>query len=258
MRLYLKYLGIQLRCQMQHKGSFFMNMFGQMLTSLTTFFGVYFMFLRFNTVAGFTFEEVLLCFATVLLCFSAAECFGRGFDAFSRMLGNGQFDRILVRPRNEVLQVLGTNTDFTRLGRFLEAVAVFIYAVPRCGVSWTWDKIATLVLMLACGTAVFIGLFVVYASLCFFTTEGLEFINIFTDGGREFGRYPFSIYGEGVLKYFTFVIPLALFQYYPFLYLLGRAAHWWYALLPLASTLFLIPCFLLWKLGVRHFRSTGS
>jgi ABC-2 type transport system permease protein len=73
MRLYLKYLGIQLRCQMQHKGSFFMNMFGQMLTSLTTFFGVYFMFLGFNTVAGFTFEEVLLCFAAVLLCFSAAE-----------------------------------------------------------------------------------------------------------------------------------------------------------------------------------------
>lgn len=258
MKLYLKYLGIQLRCQMQYKGSFAMNTIGQMLTSLTTLFGVYFMFLRFNTVAGFTFEEVLLCFATVLLCFSCAECFGRGFDAFSRMLGNGQFDRILVRPRNEILQVLGTNTDFTRLGRFAEAAVIFVYALPRCGVEWTWDKILTLALMLVCGTLVFIGLFVIYASLCFFTTEGLEFINIFTDGGREFGRYPFSVYGEGVLKFFTYVVPLALFQYYPFLYLLGRTDKRWYALLPLASTLFLIPCFLLWKLGVRHFRSTGS
>ena len=258
MRLYFKYLGIQLRCQMQHKASFILNLTGQALVSLTTFLGVYFMFLRFHSVAGFTFEQVLLCFATVLLCFSAAECFGRGFDTFPRMLGNGQFDRILVRPRNEILQVLGTNADFTRLGRFFEAVAVFIYALPRCGVHWTLDKIATLALMLVCGTIVFMGLFVIYASLCFFTTEGLEFINLFTDGGREFGRYPFSIYGEGVLKIFTYGVPLALFQYYPLLYLLDRAPHPWYALLPLASLLFLIPCFLLWKLGVRYFRSTGS
>ncbi|HWQ59512.1 MAG TPA: ABC-2 family transporter protein [Clostridia bacterium] len=258
MRLYFKYLGIQLRCQMQHKSSFLLNMLGQALTSLTTFLGVYFMFLRFHTVAGFSFEEVLLCFATVLLSFSAAECFGRGFDAFSRMLGNGQFDRVLVRPRNEVFQVLGTNVDFTRLGRFLEAVVVFVYAIPRCGVVWTWDKVVTLALMLVCGAIVFVGLFIVYAALCFFTTEGLEFINIFTDGGREFGRYPFSVYGEGVLKFFTFVVPLALFQYYPLMYLLGRADRWWYCLLPPLSTLFLIPCLLLWKLGVRHFRSTGS
>lgn len=65
----------------------------------------------------------------------------------------------------------------------------------------------------------------IYASLCFYTTEGLEFMNIFTDGGREFGRYPFRVYGEGVLKFFTYIIPLALFQYYPLLFLLGRSSN---------------------------------
>ena len=88
---------------------------------------------------------------------------------------------------------------------------------------WTGDKIFTLVLMIVSGVVVFAGLFIVYAALCFFTTEGLEVMNIFTDGGREFGRYPFSVYGEGVLKFFTYVVPLALFQYYPFLYLIGRS-----------------------------------
>ncbi len=258
MKLYLRYLGIQLRCQMQHKASFFFTLIGQALTSLTALIGVSFMFQRFNRVAGFTYEQVLICFAAVLLSFSAAECFGRGFDTFARMLGNGQFDRILVRPRNTVFQTLATNTDFTRLGRFLEAVVVLAYAIPRCGVVWSLDKIAVLAAMLVCGTLVFFGLFVIYAALCFFTTQGLEFINIFTDGGREFGRYPMSVYGEGVLRFFTYAVPLALFQYYPLLYLLDRAPHWWYALLPLASLLFLIPCFLLWRVGVRHFRSTGS
>lgn len=258
MKLYFRYLGIQLRAQMQHKTSFFLNMTGQALTSLTTLAGVYFMFLRFNTVAGFTFEQVLMCFATVLLSFSAAECFGRGFDTFSRMLGNGQFDRILVRPRGDVFQVLASNTDFTRLGRFLEAVAVFVYAVPRSGIVWTAGKAAVLALMLVSGFTVFIDLFIVYAALCFFTTEGLEFMNIFTDGGREFGRYPFSIYGKAVLRFFTYIVPLALFQYYPLMYLLDRAEHAWYALLPLAAAAFAVPCLALWRAGLKHYRSTGS
>jgi ABC-2 type transport system permease protein len=135
---------------------------------------------------------------------------------------------------------------------------IFAYAIPSSGVVWIWDKILTLILMFVSGVFVFSGLFVIYAALCFFTTEGLEFMNIFTDGGREFGRYPFSIYGESVLKFFTYVIPLALFQYYPFLYLIGRSDNKLYMFLPLASLLFLLPCYGLWRFGVRHYKSTGS
>ena len=112
--------------------------------------------------------------------------------------------------------------------------------------------------MLICGVLEFAGLFIIYASLCFFSTEGLEFMNIFTDGGREFGSYPLSIYGEGVLKFFTYVIPMALWQYYPLLYLTGRDSNPLYSIAPLASVVFLIPCLILWRIGVRHFRSTGS
>jgi len=99
---------------------------------------------------------------------------------------------------------------------------------------------------------------VLYAVICFWTTEGLEFMNIVTDGVREYGKYPFAVYGRGVLMFLTFVIPYALVQYYPFLYLLGRAPSQLYALTPLLSLLYLIPCAILWRIGVRHYRSTGS
>ena len=54
-----------------------------------------------------------------------------------------------------------------------------------------------------------------YAALSFFTLEGLEFMNCFTDGAREHGAYPLDVYGEGLLKFTTYVIPYALFQYFP-------------------------------------------
>jgi len=258
MKLYFKYFLIHLKSQMQYKTSFFLTLFGQFLSSFSMLVGIWFMMSRFSKVEDFTFAEILLCFGTVLLAFSAAECFARGFDTFSSVISNGEFDRILVRPRNEIFQVLASKIEFTRLGRLVQAVLVFCYALPASGVHWTADKILTLILMLLCGTAVFSGLFVIYAAFCFFTTEGLEFMNIFTDGGREFGSYPFSVYGKTVLRFFTFVIPLALFQYYPFLYLTGRSDRVWYMLLPLVSLLFLIPCVLFWKAGVRHYKSTGS
>ena len=258
MRLYLRYLSIHVRSQIQYRTSFLLTVFGQFCTSFTAFLGVYFMMTRFHEVKGFSFSEVLLCFAAVLMAFSLAECFVRGFDMFASMIGNGEFDRIMVRPRNEIFQVLASKIELSKVGRLAQALLIFCYALPRSGVAWTPDKIAVLALMVASGVAVFSGLFVVYAGLCFFTTDGLEFMNIFTDGGREFGVYPFSIYGESVLRFFTYVVPLALFQYYPLLYLTGREGGVAYALCPLAAFLFLLPCYGLWKLGMRRYKSTGS
>lgn len=104
----------------------------------------------------------------------------------------------------------------------------------------------------------FSGLFMVYAALRFFTTEGLEFLNIFTDGGRELGKYPIGVYGNAVLKFFTCLVPLAMVQYYPLLYLTGRDERVIAGLCPIAGFVFLIPCYVLWRFGVRHFTSTGS
>lgn len=258
MKLYVKYLSILLRSQMQYKSSFVLTLIGQFLVSFTAFLGITFMFARFPSVEGFTFPEVLLCFSVVLTSFSLAECFFRGFDLFPTILSNGEFDRILVRPRNEIAQVLASRVDFSRLGRLLQALVMFAYAIPASGVAWTSVRILVLFFMLAGGLVVFSGLFILYAGLCFFTLEGLEFMNILTDGAREFGRYPFSVYGDGVLKFLTYGVPIALFQYYPLLYLLGKSNNALYVALPVIGMLFIVPCLLFWRFGISHYKSTGS
>ena len=258
MRLYMRFFAMHLKSQMQYKVSFFLTALGQFLVSFTAFLGVYFMFSRFNVVEDYAFEQALLCFAVVLMAFSMAEMLGRGFDLFPRMISNGEFDRALVRPRNVIFQVLASKMDFTRFGRLFQAILVFCYAIPNSGVIWTWDKIVTLCLMIICGSLIFFGLFLIYAAFSFFTIEGLEFMNVFTDGGREFGRYPFSIYGKTILRFLTFVVPLALFQYYPLLYLLDREQSAFFMFIPLIGLLFLIPSYAFFRVGLRRYKSTGS
>jgi len=258
MKLYLRYFSIHLRSVFQYKMSFLLTTIGQFLVSFNVFLGIYFMFKRFNMVQGFTYSEVLLCFGIILMEYSLAECFARGFDTFSSTISNGEFDRIMVRPRNEILQVLGSKIEFTRIGRMLQAVIMFVYGIIKSDVNWSMDKILTVILMIFGGTVVFTGIFIVYAALCFFTIEGLEFMNIFTDGAREYGKYPINIYGKRVLQICTFIVPFALIQYYPLLYLLDRDAKQWYIILPLVACLFILPCHLLWKIGIRNYKSTGS
>ena len=257
-RLYMRYVSMNVRCVMQYKTSFVLTVVGQFLVSFTVFLGIFFMFQRFPQVEDFTYSEVLLCFSVMLLEFSLAEMFARGFDAFSGMVRKGEFDRVLVRPRNEILQVLGSKFELTRIGRMVQAVVMFVYGIAESEVRWSFSKVLTVLFMLIGGTAVFTGLFMIYAALCFFTLDGLEFMNVFTDGAREYGKYPIGIYGKKMLLFTTFIIPYALVQYYPLLYVLGRRTERIFMFLPLLACWFLLPALLLWKFGVRHYKSSGS
>ncbi len=257
-KLYMKYVSINVRSAMQYKTSFLLTAIGQFLVSFNVFLGIFFMFDRFHSVKGFTYSEVLLCFSIMLLEFSLAEMYARGFDAFSGMVRSGSFDRILLRPQSEITQVLGSKFELTRIGRMLQAIVMFIYGISNSGIDWDFLKILTVIFMLIGGTALFTGLFIIYAALCFFTLEGLEVMNILTDGAREHGKYPIGIYGKRMLQFTTFVVPYALVQYYPLLYILGRTTDVFFVFVPLLAILFLIPCLLLWRFGVRHYKSSGS
>lgn len=256
--LYGHYVKIRVQSMMQYKTSFVLTTIGQFLVSFNVFLGVFFMFQRFSEVEGFTYSEVLLCFGIFLLEFSLAECVARGFDLFPTMVRRGEFDRVLVRPRNEILQVLGSKFELTRIARMIQAIVMFLYGISKSDVHWNFSKVVTIVFMLIGGVALFSGIFLIYAALAFFTLEGLEFMNVFIDGAREYGKYPLGVYGKRLLQFTTFVVPYTLVQYYPLLYILGRRQSVGYVFLPLAATLFLIPSWCMWRFGVCHYQSSGS
>ncbi len=83
-------------------------------------------------------------------------------------------------------------------------------------------------------------------------------MNIFTDGGREFGRYPAGIYGKHLLNFLTYIVPMAAFQYYPLLILLDKSRRILYWFSPLLCLVFFLLCCLFWNVGIRCCRSSGS
>ena len=257
MKLYLKFLSIHVRSAMTYRASFFLSCLGHLLITTNVFLSVVFLLDRFGSIGGYTLPQLSLCYAVILAGTSLAECFARGIDAFGRILSEARFDRIMLRPRPLLFQVLCQDMKPTMFARVLQAAVMLVWAIGSGAVVWTPVKAIVLALMILCGAGVFFGVYLVNACVTFFTLEHIEALNISMDRPREYGTYPFGIYGKPVLIILTFLVPLALVQHWPLQYLFDRGPAW-YGLLPIVSLVFLIPCGLLWRLGVRHYRSTGS
>lgn len=259
MKLYFKYMSILFKSQMEYRTSFILLSIGQFFVPFLSFISIFLLFQRFPNICGWTLYEVALCYSVIHIAFSLSECFARGFDSFSSTVVNGNFDRILVRPRSTILQVLGSKFEFTRIGRLSQSVLVLIISLSNLNIEWNMYKVITLILMVISGIFIFTGIYMLGASLCFWTIEGLEVINIFTDGGREMSQYPLSIYKEWVRKFFTFVIPFGTVNYLPLMYVLDKVKqNSLYMLTPLFGILFIFPCIIVWSFGVKHYKSTGS
>src|SRR5213592_962395 len=121
---------------------------------------------------------------------------GRGFEVFGAIVKAGDFDRLLLRPRSTITQLLGHELTIRRVGRLVQGIAVLAYAIA--------------------GTiCVFLGLLVMQATSAFWTTESLEVWNAFTYGGVTMAQYPLSIYRPWFRQFFLFVIPLGCINYLP-------------------------------------------
>lgn len=259
MKLYRKYLSLQIKSAFEYRTSLIFNMISGSLTTVASFFAIMMLFQNFETVGGYSLNEVLITYAMVNFTFGVAECVFRGFDTFDKLVRTGELDRLLIRPRSIFIQVLGHKIELNKIGRILFGFAVLIYALLNAGIVWTAMKVLVVVLMIFGSIIIFAGLFLIFSSVSIFTVEGIEVMNVVTNGGRDLAEYPIDVYSGAFRKFFTYIIPLGVVNYVPLQYLLGfENASIWYALSPLMSVVFFGICFFIFKWALTKYKSTGS
>jgi ABC-2 type transport system permease protein len=264
LRLYGCYAAASIKTQLQYPASFVLLSIGQFLSTIVEFIGIWALFGRFQDLGGWTLSQVALFYGTVNISFAFADMISRGFDVFGPIfVKTGEFDRLLLRPRSAPLQLLGHELRLTRMGRLLQGALVLGIAVGLLELSWGVREVALLLFAIAGGVAFFLGLVILQATLAFWTVESLEVANTLTYGGVAAAQYPIAIYSEWLWKFFTFVAPLACVAYFPIVGILGvddplGAPEWFLSASPLAGFVFLGVALLIWRLGERHYTSTGS
>jgi ABC-2 type transport system permease protein len=263
LRLYLRYASVSLRSQLQYRASIVMQSIGTFLVTGVEMLAIWALFARFGEIRGWTLPEVALFYGMISISWALCDALGRGFEVFGVLIKEGELDRLLLRPRSPVLQLLGHELTIRRIGRLAQGVIVLAYAISSLDLAWSVPRVLLLGGAIAGAVCTFLGLLLLQATTAFWTTETLEVWNAFTYGGVTMGQYPLPIYRSWFRALFLFAIPLGSVTYLPGVALLGRedplgtpALVQWLA--PLAGPAFLLLALAAWRVGVRHYRSTGS
>lgn len=256
MRLFFSYLAMHLKINLEYKMSFILTSFSQVLVMFMEIFSFCAIFDKFKLLNQYDINELILTFSIVWLGYSISEFIGRGFDHFSDLIVDGSFDLLLIRPRNLYLQILGSNISFEKTSRIIFAFIIFSISVYN--LNFNIYSVIALIGMLIGMISLIMGLLIIGAAYCFISIQGIEFINVFTNGTKSFGQYPMKIYNKAMKFIFTFIIPLSLINYYPIQYIMGYTTNKVYIVLPYLAVLFLIPAFTLFNIGLRKYESSGS
>ncbi len=262
MRYILHAMNMNLRRASQYRLSFLLQTLSQVIMTGSDLAAVLILAGRFSAFGAWSADQVLFFFGAMQTAFALTEGIGRGVSVFSREVQSGSFDTLLLRPRALLGQVMLSEIDARRIGSVLIGAAALAAASARLRLIWTFSRLLLLLWSILGTVTLLTGLFLIEASVSFFTVQSIEAVNVLTYGGRQVCQYPADLYPGPIRLLFEYVAPIVLCLHLPVSLLLGRpmvrageALIW---LCPLAGFAFFGLTALLWRFGVRHYRSTGS
>lgn len=264
LRLYFRLIGARIQSQMQYKTSFFFSMLSFTVMIALNFLTIAVLLGRFGEIAGWNLAEVAILYGLISVGMGIAEMIGRGFDApFERMMQQGAFDGVLIRPMGALFQIFCSEFQLIRLGRIAQGVAVIVYSFWIIEIAWSVDKIIVLLFAIIAGCISYLAMMIISATICFWTIRMPEVVNVFTFGGTQTISYPLSIYQRFIRNLFLFVLPIGFGNYPAALYVLGKSdpfglPAWsaWFA--PAFGAMLMLWAVLFWRFGVSKYTSTGS
>lgn len=265
-RIYGRLAAARVRADWQYRTSFVLFTLGQALITVLDFVTIAVIFGRVDVIEGWSLSEVAFLYGVSGTAFGLADCFVSAVERCSQRIKDGTFDRLLIRPLGPLLQLSAEEFAFRRFGKLAQAVTVLGVAIGALGgVEWTLGRIVMVPVMVVSGFAIFGSIFVITSSLAFWTVDTQEFANAFTYGGNFMTQYPLGIFAPWMRR-LAMLTGVAFVNYVPALYVLGRDGGYErfglprgaVFLSPVVSVVAALVAVSVWRVAIRHYRSTGS
>jgi ABC-2 type transport system permease protein len=261
--VYRRLVGSRIRAQLQYRLSFALTVTGNLLLSGLDFAAILVLFEQVDALGDWTVAEVALLYGISSVSFALTDLAVGQLDQLPRMIREGEFDQILVRPLGSLLQVVSADVALRHLGRLTQGAVVLGIAAATVDVDWTAARVAMLLVAIVAGGAIFGGIWVAFSSIAFWLIDSREVCNAFTYGGSFTAQYPVNIYGRWLRRLVVFLIPVAFVSYFPTLFVLDKPDPLGFPnALQFASPVVALltggAAWIVWRTAVRRYRSVGS
>lgn len=260
---YRRLLAAQLRSQWSYRRSFGIDLASSLSGTVLDVASVLVLFRVATRIGGFTAAEALVMVGFAASAFTVANLLVGNVDRLRRYVRTGLLDTVLVRPLPVLPQLVLSDLSLRLVGGSAVAVTTLAVALVVAPVEWTPARLALALVTPVAGAVFFGAVFVAGASVAFWWIETGELANSVTHGGRELTMYPLTVYGGLFRRVFGYGLGFGFVAYYPALALLDRPdplglPAWACWVAPAVALPAVAVAALVWRSGIRHYRSTGS
>ncbi len=262
-KLYLRSMAMLIRCQLEYPVSFLLQTAAQFVMEGSEMLAVILIVDRFGSVGRWEAGDLFFFFGMMSVTFYLTEIFGRGITGhFPYLIRTGGMDTILTRPRGILTQVLCSAADPRRITCVGIGTVSLVIGSRLAQIRWTALKAAAMAEAVLLGGVLILGLFLIEAIFVIYSVKSVELVNALTYGGRSACEYPVDIFPRPLRILFTAVAPFALVLHVPSAYILDKPLYGWPAwtafACPLTGAVFFAAIYGLFRIALRHYRSTGS
>jgi ABC-2 type transport system permease protein len=261
--IYLKLIITAIKSKMEYKITFGFFVFAIIIFYFGQLGVILVVMNRFKTINGWTLGEMAFLYG--LLVFSQGISFlvFNALNHFERFIIQGEFDRVLTRPLNPLIQVLCSDLQISSLAHFIIGVTAIFFGSASAGLEWSFGKIFFLALVIGGAVLILGGIRIIVSAVAFWTIRNRALVHIFVYSSKEFILYPVSIYNPWVQWFLTFIFPLAFINFYPAAYFLHKSEQFMFHpilqfMTPLVGLTIFFLSLLLWRYGINRYQSTGN
>jgi ABC-2 type transport system permease protein len=256
-RLYLAFVAQRLKTLLEYRASFAVGVASTLLVQSAGIAAVWVVVRRAGTLAGWRFEELLLCYGLLVTARSIEHTFADNLWTVGVHLREGSFDRFLVRPVDPLFHLLADRFNHDGLGNMIAGLAAVVHAWTALGIPATSANLAQAAVAIVSGGAIFIALNLATATTAFWILESIPVTRAVHEL-HEFAKYPLSLYGKTLETFFTWVVPFGFASFWPASRLLGRDTGPIFWAGPLVAAAFSLAAWRFWRFGLRHHQGTGT
>lgn len=230
--------------------------FGKLIRFVFFLFFIIIVASRTKEIAGYSFWEIVLFFATFNLIDVFAQFFLREVYRFRWYIISGNFDFYLVKPLSPLFRCLFGGSDPLDIPLiFISIAMIFVSVFHVGGISILSSALYFALVINALIIALAFHVFVLAVGVL--TTEVDNTIWLYRDL-TQMGRFPIDIYREPLRAVLTFAIPVGVMMTFPGYAILGLLSPLAVFVSFLVGIIFLSGSLAFWRYSLRNYSSASS
>jgi ABC-2 type transport system permease protein len=260
--VYRQFWRINVLTTLEYRANFLMWFGFTVVYHGTALAALWIMLNNFPSMNGWDFRNMALLYGLWMTGHAINGTFFSTVGEIPEWIRDGEFDRLLVRPLDELFQVIATPGAMFP-DELLLALVFLVAAIAANHLAVTPVFVVLVVLVVVGGALIdlSIALIISTAAFWFVQVDALRWLVLQLE--QEFTRYPLSIYGRGVRLLLAFVIPFGFMNYFPASFFLHKVDNGLGlplvigVLTPAVGLLFLLVAYVFWRFGLERYQGVG-